>query len=83
MQGSSGDQAKQAIIDADAAGHYLQLPVHDELDGSCSTPKEAREIGNIMSECIKLTVPMKVDVELGANWGSLMKVEKWEEQHVS
>ncbi|QIQ64314.1 putative DNA polymerase [Pseudomonas phage Epa5] len=72
IQGSSGDQTKTAMVMLDEAGHYLQLQVHDEMDGSVQSPEEAEAMAEIMRTCTPLTVPSKVDVELGASWGESM-----------
>lgn len=72
IQGSSADQTKQAVIELDAAGYYIQLQVHDEIDGSFETPSAARAAGDIMENCVPLEVPSKVDVETGTSWGDSM-----------
>lgn len=72
IQGSSADQTKTAMVMLDEAGHYLQLQVHDEMDGSVKSPEEAEAMAEIMRNCTPLTVPSKVDVELGASWGESM-----------
>lgn len=78
IQGSSGDQTKLAICEIDEAGHYLQLQVHDETDGSYGSVEEAKEVGRIMSDCIKQfcdpQVPFKVDTEVGDSWGNIHAV---------
>jgi DNA polymerase I-like protein with 3'-5' exonuclease and polymerase domains len=74
IQGSSADQTKEATIAVEEAGHFLQLQVHDELDGSSDSDERAKEIGVIMRDVIPMKVPMKVDVECGPNWADL-KVE--------
>lgn len=71
IQGGSADQTKMALVEMDAAGLYVQLQVHDEIDGSM-TPEEARQGAEIMENVVQLHVPMKVDVELGASWGESM-----------
>lgn len=75
IQGSSADQTKQAMIDLDAAGYFLQLQVHDETDGSYGSVAEALQAGKIMSECVnervKPLVPFNVDTEVGESWGEL------------
>lgn len=71
IQGSSADQTKLATVLVDEAGYYVQLQVHDELDGSCRNREEAEAIGDIMRNCVKLRVPSKVDVEVGPSWGSV------------
>lgn len=68
IQGSAGDQTKEAMVQVDRAGYNVQLQVHDELDGS-GTAEEARAIAKIMTECVPLRVPSLVDIELGPSWG--------------
>jgi DNA polymerase I-like protein with 3'-5' exonuclease and polymerase domains len=75
IQGSSGDQTKQATVDADAAGVYLQLQVHDELDGTIYDPKEGLLLREIMENCVPCNVPSKVDLEEGPSWGEATKPE--------
>jgi DNA polymerase I-like protein with 3'-5' exonuclease and polymerase domains len=69
IQGSSADQTKQALVDLDAAGHYIQLQVHDEVDGTVRDRAEGEAIAHTMAHCMKLLVPTKVDVEMGPSWG--------------
>lgn len=69
IQGSAGDQTKQALVDVAEAGYEPQLQVHDEIDGSAASEKEAQEIGEIMLNAMPLNVPSKVDCEIGPNWG--------------
>ncbi len=79
IQGSSADQTKLAICELDRAGHFIQLQVHDETDGSFGTVAEAKAAGDIMRDCIKdaykgkLYVPFSVDTECGPSWGDLEK----------
>ena len=73
IQGSAADQTKKALVDVHNAGHYLQLQVHDELTGSFHGEGDAGSAAEIMEHCIpQLTVPSKVDVELGPSWGESM-----------
>lgn len=69
VQGSSADQTKLATVLVDGGGHFLQLQVHDELDGSCRDRGEGEAIGDLMRNCVKLRVPCLVDVEVGPSWG--------------
>lgn len=71
IQGSSADQTKMAMVAADAAGHKLQLQVHDELDLSVDNIGQAEEIADIMRNCVDLLLPTKVDVETGPSWGEI------------
>lgn len=74
VQGSCADLMKQNIIDCYEAGHVFSLTVHDELDAADKTEKQAREIKLIMESSLKLNVPLKVDIEAGANWGKVAKI---------
>ncbi len=69
IQGSAADMTKKALVAVTEAGYRLQLQIHDELDLSVSSRKEAEEIAVIMRTAVRLSVPMKVDVEVGASWG--------------
>lgn len=72
IQGSSADQVKKAIvlIDQHMPDTFINLQVHDELDGSFRDPSEAKAAAQIMIDCIPNTaVPFRVDVELGPSWG--------------
>lgn len=73
IQGSSGDQVKKAMVEIDDAGHFMQLQLHDEIAGTCSGIDEAHQIATIMRNTVKLSVPMRVDVEVGDSWGGSMK----------
>lgn len=75
IQGSSADQTKRAIIEIDRAGIAIQLQVHDEVDTSISDIQEAKKIAQIMETCLPLNVPSKVDLKVGANWGSVKKYD--------
>jgi len=73
IQGSAADQTKKAVVDVHRDGHYLQLQVHDEITGSFHGEGDANAAAEIMEHCIpQLTVPSKVDVELGSSWGDSM-----------
>jgi len=79
IQGSAADFLKKAMYDADKKGLFdilpLHLTVHDELDISKPKTKEGDEalleLKHTMETPIKLTVPMKCDIEIGPNWGDL------------
>ena len=73
IQGSSADQMKKAmvILDKELPEFWMQLQVHDEVDGSVEDPKVAHQGADIMRDCMPATVPFKVDVELGPSWGEL------------
>lgn len=74
IQGSSGDQIKQVMVDLDRAGVLPQLQVHDEVcrGGDMET---ARRIKEIMEGSLPLRVPSRVDLEVGPSWGQCKEVE--------
>ena len=69
VQGGAADQTKKAMIAIDAAGHFLQLQVHDECCASVKDRAEAEMISKIMEECYTMLVPSRVDCEVGKSWG--------------
>lgn len=78
IQGSSADQTKQAMVDIDREmpDTFLQLQVHDEMDGSVSGETEAKRMAELMRESIPGTkVPFRVDIEMGPSWGQLKGIE--------
>ena len=62
---------KKAMIELHKEGITPHLQVHDELDISVSSDKEAEKIKQIMEDAVTLEVPNKVDYEEGDNWGSI------------
>lgn len=69
IQGSAADQTKKAMLDLYREGIVPLLQMHDELDIPTVSPKMAKQVVEIMRDCVPLKVPMKVDCELGENWG--------------
>ena len=71
IQASAADQTKQAMKDCMDRGHWPMLTVHDELCFSIESDEQVEEIRSLMENCAPgLTIPSKVDVGLGENWGS-------------
>ena len=71
IQASAADQTKQAMSDFMGNGHWPMLTVHDELCFSIESDEQVAEIKDLMENCAPgLTIPSKVDVGLGDNWGS-------------
>ena len=71
IQASAADQTKQAMKDCMDRGHWPMLTVHDELCFSIESDEQVTEIKKVMETCAPgLTIPSKVDVGLGENWGS-------------
>lgn len=80
VQGTSADIIKVAMINLyrEMVNRQLKskllLQVHDELvfevpEGEMETMRQL--VPQIMSDAIKLTVPIKVDIKSGQNWGEL------------
>ena len=70
IQASAADQTKQAMKDCMDSGHWPMLTVHDELCFSIESDEQVAEIKGLMENCVPtLTIPSKVDVGLGENWG--------------
>lgn len=83
IQGSAADIMKQAMIDLHTAirerklRSRILLQVHDELvlEAPEDEVLEAAELTRkVMREAYPLKVPLKVDVETGANWLDMVKV---------
>ena len=77
IQGSAADITKAAMYQIYKAGLLndinLLLTVHDELDFSIAPDKQKclDEAIQIMKSCVKLEVPLRVDVERGSSWGTV------------
>lgn len=71
IQGTSADQTKKALVALDEAGHYIQLQVHDELDGTVDSVATAKAQAKIMREVMPALVPFRVDTEVGPSWGEI------------
>ncbi len=75
VQGSSGDQTREAMVNAHEAGIKLQLQVHDELTHTIWSPEESLHCREIMEAALPMSVPAKVDIEVGENWGDISEPE--------
>jgi len=71
IQGSSADMTKKAMLDLYREGITAHITVHDELDFSINEGVQSDLYRDIMEKCVDLAVPLKVDVEIGPNWGEL------------
>lgn len=87
-QGSAADVMKAGMVDVWESGVCdvlgpPQLTVHDELDGSaersCAGREAVREMKRIMEQTVKLLVPLRVDADIGPNWGNLSPLPEREE----
>lgn len=78
IQGSAADQTKRAmvLIDREMPNTFLQLQVHDEMDGSFGSTSEMVQMAGIMREAWPDTkVPFRVDIEAGPSWGEIKSIE--------
>lgn len=75
IQGTSADQTKLAMVQADEAGFRLQLQVHDELDLTIHTMEEAQQLSQIMVHAVEASVPTRVDIEVGPSWGEIKEAK--------
>lgn len=87
-QGGAADQMKATLIAADKAGIPIQAAIHDEFDYSETDRERAKELRRMQKTTVLFRVPMRVDLEVGENWGSLTKIpddepHPWDGQEVS
>ena len=71
IQGSAADMTKKCMLDLYKEGIVAHIQVHDELDISVESDKQAKKIVEIMENAVKLKIPNKVDYESGKNWGDI------------
>ena len=71
IQGSAADMTKTSMLALYKEGIIPHIQIHDELDISVESDKQASKIIEIMEDAIHLEVPNKVDYEKGKNWGEI------------
>jgi len=79
IQGSAADVMKKGMWDAYKGGIFNELPihltVHDELGVSVPKTRIAieayKELEHCMANCVKLDIPLRIDTDLGRNFGDL------------
>lgn len=80
LQGGAADVMKKGMLDCYTAGVFEpdacgipSLTVHDELDWSRQRTAKAteafKEAKHILETCVKLRVPLIMEMSTGANWG--------------
>ena len=74
IQGSAADMTKLAMLGLWEQGIVPHLQVHDEVDVSVIDQEQALLISKTMQDCVKLAVPLLVDVELGKSWGETKEI---------
>jgi DNA polymerase-1 len=81
-QGTAADIMKMKIRDVyrerKHLGLTMRMTVHDALEGDLENPEKARDLRDLLDQpAIALRVPIRWDVELGANWADLVKLDKY------
>jgi len=71
IQGSAGDQTKKAMIDLDAAGFDIRLPIHDDVNAFLPDASKAKEMAEVMINAVKLEIPVLVKAKLGPSMGQV------------
>lgn len=70
IQGTSADMTKLAMRELWREGILPLGTVHDEIDFSESDPERIKRAKHIMENALPMTIPIRVDVGTGPNWGS-------------
>ena len=71
IQGSAADMTKKSMLELYKEGIVPHIQIHDELDISVESDKQAKQITEIMQSAVDLEIPNKVDYESGKNWGDI------------
>lgn len=72
IQGSAADMTKLAMRNLWQEGIVPLHQMHDELDFSFETKKQADKCVEIMEQCLPLSVPIVVDAEFGSTWADAL-----------
>jgi DNA polymerase I-like protein with 3'-5' exonuclease and polymerase domains len=62
---------KKSMVALYENGIIPHIQIHDEVDISIESDKQAEDIIEIMESAVELKVPNKVDYESGNNWGDI------------
>jgi DNA polymerase-1 len=91
IQGSAAGIVKKLMILADlwapTYGAVLVSTVHDEVVYECPEGSAAafsmrlEEIGAFIGEDVGLSVPLKLNVEIGPSWGHVQDWNDWVQSH--
>jgi hypothetical protein len=79
IQGSAARHTKRWMLACWREGIVPLLQMHDSLDCSVWSPKQAEMVARLGCEAVTLEVPMRVDLAYGRNWGDAKHT--WEELH--
>jgi len=75
IQGSAADMTKKSMVALYKNGIIPHIQIHDEVDISVESAKQAEKIIEIMESAVELQVPNKVDYEQGNNWGEIKEIK--------
>lgn len=70
-QGGAADQMKETLIACDSEDIPIDMAVHDEFGFSFDDLNQAKRVRELQMTVRKFNVPMKVDLEIGDNWGEM------------
>jgi DNA polymerase I-like protein with 3'-5' exonuclease and polymerase domains len=76
IQGGSADLIKITMRNLWREGLVPLVTVHDENGLSVPNKETARKVMDIMRDCVKLRVPLKVDCDLGPTWGDAKPIKE-------
>jgi len=80
IQIAMGDIYEEMQANKDEYSGRMMFQVHDEIVG-CAPGEElvqtVRMIADKLEHTVELTVPTPVDIEVGRNWGELIKLDEW------
>jgi Mesyanzhinovviridae DNA polymerase len=79
IQGSAARHTKLWMRAVWREGIVPLLQMHDALECSVATRKQAEMVAQLCVDAIKLRVPMRVDLKFGRNWGNAKHT--WNELH--
>jgi DNA polymerase I-like protein with 3'-5' exonuclease and polymerase domains len=79
IQGSAARHTKLWMRACWRQGIVPLLQMHDALECSVSSRKQAELVARLGGEAVQLDVPMRVDLKFGRNWGDAKHT--WEELH--
>ena len=71
IQGSAADMTKKSMVALYENGIIPHIQLHDEVDISVLSDKQAEQIIEIMESAVTLKIPNKVDYEKGMSWGDI------------
>ena len=79
IQGSAAVHTKRWMLACWREGITPLLQLHDSLELSVASPKQAERVAQLGCEAVKLAVPMRVGLKFGRTWGDAMHT--WQELH--